>query len=373
MNSLLKKILGGATIIAIGGASIFGGFSLISITLPPDTSTSSHTIVDDTNQHDISDNVNETKDYSKEPGTDPANTNKTNYMQVNGNSISGNLTFDNEKHEYKYNASNPGKYRFDFDINDVNCRYKITIYSSKNEKLSSGYSNNGGITVTLDKEKTYIIRIEQYSGYCSYNISIGVPLSEQNVVGTLFEGNILYKDQQDTYWFSSTYFGNYRFDFDIDDSNEKYKITIYDTKNNRINYAYSSNGGMTAELQENSRYKLIIEQYTGNPYYKITIGIPKQDIYLTSNSIHGSITYTDQEDCYIFVPYWSGKSVFKVDINDVNSKYKIEIYDSKNSKIGYGYSNNGHIAATLTQGETYKICVKQYTALCNYDINIYPE
>ncbi len=373
MNNLVTKILGGFAAVAIGGASLFGGFSLISINFSSDNSVSTETSTENINLNNDNEIIEDKDGLSEEKNDNPTNVNKTNYLQVKGNSITGNLTFDNEKHEYKYTAQNSGRHRFDFDINDVNHKYKVTIYSGKNEKINYGYSSDEGLTATLEKGNTYIICVEQYNGICDYTISIGIPLSEQNVNGSFFNGSILYKDQQDIYWFNSTHFGNYRFDFDIDDTNKKYKFTIYDAKNNKITYAYSSNGGITAELKENSKYKLIIEQYTEYPNYAITVGIPNQTVYLTSNSVSDSINYVDQENCYVFVPSWSGKSVFELGINDVTNKFKLELYDSKNSKVTYGYSNNNKIYATLTAGENYKIYVKQYLGLCEYQIHIYPE
>ena len=53
---------------------------------------------------------------------------------VEGNSISGKITYNGQEDTYQYMAPISGKYMFEFDTSDVQCKYQVEVYSEKNGK-----------------------------------------------------------------------------------------------------------------------------------------------------------------------------------------------------------------------------------------------
>ena len=362
---LSNKIIGGITIVALGGFSVFGGCSLISINL------NNSKTVEET-EHVNPQPTSVTTIKPEEPSEQPNNENQPTVqpLPVTNNVIKGSISNTHQKQEYSYTTTNAGKYRFDLNINDVNSNYKVTIFDSKNEKIGQCYSYNDGFTVTLEATSNYVICVEQSKKFCEYEILIGTPMSTQSINGSSFGGAITYIDQQNYYAFTSTTKGRYRFDFNINDVNTNYKFNIYDDKNDRIGYGYSYNNGVTVELNENSNYTIKVEQNKGFPEYNINIGIPKPINDMMYSSVSGNITYIDQEDFFTYAPQSSGTYIVNLDIDDVNTNYKITIYDNKNSKVESGYSYNKTMKVSLEAGQIYKICISQNKGTCAYNVDI---
>lgn len=239
---------------------------------------------------------------------------------ITDSKFTGNIYYENQTDVFSFTAPNNGKYRFDFDINDVNKSYKFSIYDSKNANVGTDYSYNGGTTVELIENNTYTIYIEQNNGMCEYEVTIGYPSSTQIIDGVSFSGELTYTDQQNYYEFTSKNAGIYRFDFVTNDVNNKYKFTLKDGKNKNLGQETSSYGGITLDLDKNTKYAICIEQITGFSKYTVNIGMPKAAKEITENKISGEITYKDQTDIYTYTPQNPGKYQFDLAIDNVNHK-----------------------------------------------------
>lgn len=96
---------------------------------------------------------------------------------ITGNSFSKELSYNDESYTVNFNAPTNGTYRFDYEISDVNCNYKVVLKDSKNEIIfHSEYSTYGnGDTCTLTKNEKYKLTVEQLDGFPIATIKIGVP------------------------------------------------------------------------------------------------------------------------------------------------------------------------------------------------------
>lgn len=98
-------------------------------------------------------------------------------LKIKGNSFSKKLSYTDEKYTIRFNAPKNGTYRFDYEINDVNCNYKVILMNSKKEIIfDSEYSvYENGNTCTLIENEKYTLIIEQSEGFPLATIKIGVP------------------------------------------------------------------------------------------------------------------------------------------------------------------------------------------------------
>lgn len=94
---------------------------------------------------------------------------------VDGNSISGKITYIDQVDVYQYIAPISGKYTFEFDTSDVQCNYNVKVCSEKNETLMSTDASYKDKPVQLEAGQTYTIYVIQRSGYVEYTINIGEP------------------------------------------------------------------------------------------------------------------------------------------------------------------------------------------------------
>lgn len=92
--------------------------------------------------------------------------------QVEGNSISGKITYTGQEDVYQYTAPVDGEYTFVFDISDVQCYYYVKVYSEKNELLMSADSSYKNKSVQLVPGQTYTINVIQSKGNFEYTINI---------------------------------------------------------------------------------------------------------------------------------------------------------------------------------------------------------
>ena len=60
---------------------------------------------------------------------------------ITGKSFSRKLSYDDEIYTVNFNAPTNGTYRFDYEINDVNCNYKVVLMDSdrKSTRLNSSH------------------------------------------------------------------------------------------------------------------------------------------------------------------------------------------------------------------------------------------
>lgn len=111
-------------------------------------------------------------------------------------------------------------------------------------------------------------------------------------------------------------------------------------------------------------------QYSGYQQYAVTIWVPNEVKDVMETSIQGCISYTDQEDNYLYLAPETGVYYFDFGTDDVQSTYSVKIYKSDNERVMSATSSEGGKKIELEQGEKYQIKIAQYTGTENYNVQI---
>lgn len=97
-----------------------------------------------------------------------------NITKVEGDIISGEITYIDQENVYQYTAPVSGEYIFSFGTNAADTDYKFDIKSSINEDILSTYYSSQSKTVPLERGQVYTIIVKHSSGFLSYQITIGI-------------------------------------------------------------------------------------------------------------------------------------------------------------------------------------------------------
>ena len=284
--------------------------------------------------------------------------------------IEGEISYVGQENCYIYKAPKTGKYRFDFIIDDVNKEYGFYIYDSKNAELLYKRSADKGETIELNKDCIYKIEIVQITDFPNYTINIGVPNETRNVENNKIKGKIEYIGQENKYIYEAPQNGKYRIDFGINDVNYAYTFVLLDSKKEEIINADSSYKGESVELIKGEKYEIIIKQKNDLVNYNVKIHVPNEPILLIDNIIKGKIEYIDQQNIYYYIAPETCKYLFHFNINNVDYRYKICLYDSKNELLFEQYSYCEPYEMKLKKNKKYKICVYYLDEYPEYNINI---
>lgn len=296
--------------------------------------------------------------------------NNVDIVKITSNNISGQFDNSFSQQKYSFTASVTGKYRFDFDIDNIKNNYKFSIIDSKGNVLKNTNYYAKGTTVELNEGNTYTVTITKDEGNPQYIIYIGSPQALKSISDNQFAGSIKYIDQEDAYTYIAPTTGIYGIKFEINDVQQYYGYSIYDSKNAKVKSGNSSIKQTSVELKAGEKYSIMISQKEGLVNYKVSLGVPNDVSYVNNNVINGSITYYNQENCYIYTPSYSGKHIMKMSINDVKKIYKVKVVDDVNATVRSTNSANKESSMELVAGKQYKIFVSYYEGECSYSINI---
>jgi len=86
-------------------------------------------------------------------------------------SISGNITYQNQKDKYRYTASDNGTYHFDTNLS-AGGTVCVQVSGENGNYINSGIN---GLNIDLEAGKTYILSIEYRNCFCSYDVLIVSP------------------------------------------------------------------------------------------------------------------------------------------------------------------------------------------------------
>ena len=191
------------------------------------------------------------------------------------------------------------------------------------------------------------------------------------IQGNFFSGELKSENQDDVYSYTAPMSGIYRFDLDSSDVQTSYKFCIYTTNNTQLcSVLTSDRSGQTVELEAGQEYIIHLKQYSGYQQYTVTIGIPNEVKNVEGTSIQGCISFTDQEDNYLYVAPETGVYYFDFGTDNVQSTYSIKMYKSNNEYVMSTSSSEGGKKIELENGETYKIKIVQYSGTENYNVQI---
>lgn len=203
--------------------------------------------------------------------------------------------------------------------------------------------------------------------------AVVTPVVEKTTIyGSSFSGDILYKDQDDIYLFSTYTAGVYNFAFDLSDANAYIDFYIYDEKNKCLNSGkYRDGGSISVTLDANKCYEIYISQNSGYVTYTVDIGIPNPPQMVYSNSFSGTIDFKNKKDTYIYTATSTGMHNFAFSLSDVNVSGKFYVYNKKNScLVNIGFSDEKNTSVELQAGETYTIYIAHSSGYADYSVTI---
>lgn len=280
---------------------------------------------------------------------------------ITGNtSVDGSITYQDQANRYRYTAPVSGTYRFDADVS-AGGEVRLRISGENGNSLNYG---TNGLTIDLDKGKTYLLSIEYMNGPCDFTIMIGVPIALTDINGSRsITGSITYQDQKDKYLYTAPVDGTYRLDTNLSSGGEV-RLRISGENGNSINYGTN---GLTIDLEAGETYIISAEYINGVCDYTINIGVPNEMSNITGkSSVSGSITYQDQKDKYYYTAPISGTYSFKTNLS-AGGEVRVRISGENGKSLNYG--TNG-LTADLETNKTYIVSVEYTNGPCTYDLLI---
>lgn len=190
--------------------------------------------------------------------------------------ITDSTEFAGQTNNYLYTANVSGIHRFQIEQINSGIRVSIYVYDAAGYRLNynTNIGQGSGVTVTLDKGKTYSIVIKQVTGYNSYTMSIGSPKEVVNISGyDIVNDSIQFYDQENIYTYTPTVSGSYKLSLENVISGVKISVYIYDDADYRINYAtgMSNTSSLSASLEANRTYVIKTKHSSNYGSYSLRI------------------------------------------------------------------------------------------------------
>ena len=275
-------------------------------------------------------------------------------------SISGKITYQDQKDQYRYTTSTSGTYRFDTNLSAAG-EVRIQIFGENGKSINYGINS---LTIELEAGKTYILSVEYRNGPCDYTVNIGVPIAISNITEkTSISGNITYQDQKDKYSYTAAISGTYRFDTNLSSAGEV-RVQIFGENGKSINYGINA---LTIDLEAGKTYVLSIEYRNGPCDYTVNIGVPIAISDMTGNtSISGKINFQDQKDRYYYTAPTNGTYRFDSNLS-AGGEVRVRISGENGNSINYA---TNALTIDLEAGKTYILSVEYRNGPCDYDISV---
>lgn len=167
-------------------------------------------------------------------------------------SVSGQITFQDQKNRYYYTAPVSGTYRFDANLS-AGGQVRVRISGENGNSIDYG---TNALTIDLEAGKTYILGIEYRNGPCDYVVSIGVPIPITDITGYgSVSGNITYQDQKDRYYYTAPVSGTYCFNSNLSAGGEV-RIRVSGENGASLNYGTNT---LKMNLEAGKTYILSVE------------------------------------------------------------------------------------------------------------------
>ena len=294
------------------------------------------------------------------------------------NIIHDSIQYKDQANDYSFVTNVSGLHRFEFSNVPDGTDLKLYIFNSGWESIKTAYDldDGDGITISLEKEKTYYIRVEQYRNYGTYTLNIG---NKKNIVHisnyTEITDSIQYTNQKNDYEFTAKVSGIYRFEFDNVPNGTDLKMTVYNSgwEQLKSHYDLDNNDGITISLTAEKTYYVSVEQYNSVGTYTLKIGHKQHIKTIFENiEIKDCIQYTDQENDYLFVPQTGGS--YKIKFTEVpeGTDLKMIIFNSgwEETKSNYNMDEEDFLTIELEEMEKYYIRIVQYNSFGDYKIKI---
>ncbi len=275
-------------------------------------------------------------------------------------SISGKITYQDQKDQYRYTTSTSGTYHFDTNLSAAG-EVRVQIFG---ENGTSIHYDINSLTIDLEAGKTYILSIEYRNGPCDYTVHIGVPIAILDITGnTSVAGNIAFQDQKNRYYYTAPTSGTYRFDSNLSAGGEV-RVRISGKNGNSIRDGINA---LTIDLDAGKTYILSVEYRNGPCDYTVHIGVPIAILDITGNtSVTGNIAFQDQKNRYYYTAPTSGTYRFDSNLS-AGGEVRVRISGKNGNSI---HDGTNALTIDLEAGKTYILSVEYRNGPCDYDIRI---
>lgn len=292
--------------------------------------------------------------------------------------IPGNVYTEKQSDDYAFIPEINGTYRFEFSDVPSATYLDLRVLNSGEElqKSATNLDNEDGITVTLNAQNNYIIRVSQHKNLGSYTLNIG---SQKPVIDisqlTEVNDSIQYTGQENNYLFSAQRDGLYNFEFsDVPDGTDL-ALYVYNSGWELIKSAtrLDNGDGLSVSLVAGNNYYIQVRQDRSIGTYKLNVGQKKEIIDISPyTAVSDIIQYTNQENDYQFTAQKDGLHRFEFSDVPDGTDLSLYIYNSgwELVKSAINIDNSDGISVSLSAGTSYYIRVKQYKGTGNYVLNI---
>lgn len=199
----------------------------------------------------------------------------------------------------------------------------------------------------------------------------------------VYNGSLTIEGQVDTYYFTPSISGRYRFEISGLTSGTDHKVNLViknsgDGVVDSTSYGITNGNGLTIKnMQAGETFQIQVKQYTGLDSYTLSIGNQKETVDVTGYTvIKDSIEFKDQRNVYLFTPPITGKYRFEISDLTKGSDHKVNllVFNSgggEEASTSYGIMNgDGLTIASMQAGQTYEVQVRQYSGVDSYSLNI---
>lgn len=199
----------------------------------------------------------------------------------------------------------------------------------------------------------------------------------------VYNGVITAEGQVDTYAFTPSVTGRYRFEISglTKGTNHKVNLVIKNAGGGIVDstsYGLMNGDGLTVKgMQAGEPFQVQVQQYSGLDSYTLNIGNQKEIVDVTGYTIvKDSVQFKDQRNVYLFTPPITGRYRFEISDLTKGSDNKVNLMvlnsgDGEEGSTSYGVMNGGGLTiASMQAGETYQVQVRQYSGYDSYSLNI---
>jgi hypothetical protein len=258
-----------------------------------------------------------------------------------------------------------GQYRFELDEMMAGMAVSIGVYAEKGNTINAdGYSTSGeGITTAgLKAGQALDIRVQQKSGFGTYQLKVGTAKEKRDVTGyTVISDSTEFTGQKNHYTFVMPGDGICRMELAEMMANAAVAIEVKDRLGNRVNadgYCTSGEGLTLTSLKAGETYDVIISQSSGYSGYELRIGPPKPVVALTGNiMLEDSIQYTDQQNVYTIAAQGDRLRLTLSEIPG-SGAVALDVRDRLGNRLNAdGYMQNGEKLEAQLPGDGSKVTI----------------
>ena len=292
---------------------------------------------------------------------------------------SGKISKDGQTDSYSLTAPEDGMYRF--EVNGLVSGFTVTmfLYDAGGYQLDSNYgcSNKEGLSVQLEKGKTYKITLESYSGTGSYELMIGQQKKTADLSNyTRICDKVEFIDQEINYLYSPKETGLYYFFVSKVKSGILLNMAVFDEDGYLADHVYgrSKNEGLDISLEAGKTYLFRIAPYNEESLgdFTVDIGIQKsaQDISEYSE-ITDTLQFEKQQIGYDFSTTEAG--IYYFELKNVRSGFSVimTVNDSDGYRLDYVVLSQGEgLTLELEGNSRYRIWMIQLYDTGSYTLKI---